>query len=120
MDVREAEKVNYFMKVAVTIVGLSLIVVSCASGLSAGARAEALGMCVEYQQRMARAGHESDEALCTGVVDVADAEGCDFDITIRYIAASFDTRPYRIQHRAVWVLGFAPPIEDPSVVLQDC
>jgi hypothetical protein len=118
MDVGGTQKVDYSTKVAVTIVGLSLVAVSCASGLSAGARAEALGMCVEYQQRMAMAGHGSDEALCTSAVGVADAEGCDLDTTIRYIAASLDTRPYRIRHQEVW-FGFGPN-EDPSVVLRDC
>jgi hypothetical protein len=109
---------DYSAKLAITIVGLTLLAASCASGLSTGARAEALRMCAAYQQRVASASHGSGEALCTSVVDIADAEGCDLDATIRYLAASFDTRPHRIRHEEVW-FSFHP-VEDPAVVLQDC
>ncbi len=102
------------MLVAVGLVALFTFT----SGLSSAGRAEALEMCVSYQQRVVGVDRTSAEGNCTPLIDTADAHGCDFDTTIRYIAAGLETRPYRIRHEEIF--GFPAPVENPSVVLQEC
>lgn len=105
------------------LAGMLLVFAAC-SGMSSAQRDEAFDMCVDYELRYpdalstARPTPESADRRCSEIIDVAEAEGCDFDATIRYIAASLRTRPHEIRHEEVWFAFH--PIETRSAVLEDC